>query len=60
MTLFGSTVTMEIKDQDVSQRGMVTSGRDRPSFALLHKRVMSYGNLEGAVEREHEGRTGRK
>lgn len=42
-------MTMEIKDQDVSQRGMVTSGRDRRSFALLHKRVMGYVNSEGAM-----------
>lgn len=34
VTLFESTVTMEMKDQDVSHRGMVTSGRARPRFAI--------------------------
>lgn len=32
--LFGRTVAMETKDQDVSHRGMVTSGRERPCFAI--------------------------
>lgn len=34
VTLFGLTVTMEMKDQDVSHRGMVTSGRERPCFPI--------------------------
>lgn len=34
VTLFGGPVAMEMKDQDVSHRGMVTSGRERPCFAI--------------------------
>lgn len=34
VALFGLTVTMEMKDQDVSHRGMVTSGRERPCFPI--------------------------
>lgn len=34
VTLFGLAVTMEMKDQDVSHRGMVTSGRERPCFPI--------------------------
>lgn len=34
LTLLGSTVTMEIKDEDVTHRGMVTSGCERPCFAI--------------------------
>lgn len=34
VTVFGSTVAMEMKDQDVSHRGMVTSGHECPCLAV--------------------------
>lgn len=37
-TLFGIPVAMEMKDQDVSHRGMVTSGRERPCVFFAFSR----------------------
>lgn len=34
VTVFGVRVTMEMKHQDVNHKGMVTSGRERPCFAI--------------------------
>lgn len=62
--MFGSTVTMEMKDQDVSHRGMVTSGRERPCFALSdtitqqRDKAMDYGNLEELQRGNMRGETG--
>ncbi len=70
-TLFRSMVAMEMKDQDVSHRGMVTSGRGRPRSAIPDTITQQRDKGNGAMviwkscrererEREREGTWGDK